>query len=118
MNPGRANGSQRTGFPSVGNSEGQDDRGFSIGASVRLGTGTLLLNAIDRNDTGPLNRDARQYGVAYLYPMSKRTTLYTDYGYVKNKNGAGYTLTGAVTAAGFTNNGNSNAYRVGIIHSF
>ncbi|MFA9284850.1 MULTISPECIES: porin [unclassified Comamonas] len=118
VNTGLDNSGQLAGFPSVGYYEGQDDRSFSIGASVKLGPGTLLLNAIDLNDTGPLNRDARQYGVAYLYPMSKRTTLYTDYGYVKNKNGAGYTLTGAVTAAGFTNNGNSNAYRVGIIHSF
>lgn len=112
------NTGQLAGFPSVGYYSGQDILSYSIGASVKLGPGNLLINAIVVDDSGPLHRDAKQFGLAYLYPLSKRTSLYADYGMIRNKNGAGYALIGAVSAAGFSNSGNSDALRFGIRHSF
>jgi predicted porin len=48
---------------------------------------------------------ADQFGLQYLYNLSKRTTLYTGMGYVKNKSGAAFftnTAVENVTAADFT----------------
>lgn len=118
VNTALNNTGQLAGFPSVGYYSGQDLLSYSIGASIKLGPGNLLVNAIVVDDSGPLHRDAKQFGIAYLYPLSKRTSLYADYGMIRNKNGAGYALIGAVSAAGFSNSGNSDALRFGIRHAF
>lgn len=63
-----------------------------IGLSAPVGTGTILASAQRKNDKTSFNQDATGWGVAYLYPLSKRSNLYAAYGTVKNKNGAGYTV--------------------------
>jgi predicted porin len=106
------------GFPTVGYYAGQDDRSASLGVAVPFGQSTLLAQVIHVNDRGPLNRDATQFGVAYLYALSKRTSLYADYGRVKNRNGSAYALTGATSQAAPGSNGNSDALHLGIRHAF
>lgn len=102
----------------VGYYAGQDDRSASIGASIPLGAGTLLTQLVKVDDRGPLDRDAKQFGLQYMYPLSKRTTLYAGWGKVKNRNGASYALTGATTQAGLDASGNSSAYHMGVRHAF
>lgn len=106
------------GFPTVGYYAGQDDRSASLGVAVPFGRNTLLAQAIHVDDRGPLNRDATQFGVAYIHALSKRTSLYADYGRVKNRNGAAYALTGATSQAAPGSNGNSDALHLGIRHAF
>lgn len=109
---------QLAGIPTVGYYAGQDDRSASLGVAVPFGSSTVLAQVVKVDDRGPLNRDATQFGVAYLYALSKRTTLYADYGKVKNRNGAGYALTGATSQAGLGDSGNSDAVHVGVRHAF
>lgn len=106
------------GFPTVGYYAGQDDRSASLGVAVPFGRSTVLAQVVHVNDRGPLNRDATQVGVAYLYALSKRTSLYADYGRVKNRNGSAYALTGATSQAQPGRNGNSDALYLGVRHAF
>lgn len=112
------NNVQLAGFPSVGYYAGQDDRSFSLGVAVPVGQGAILAQVVNVDDRGAQNRDATQFGIAYGYYLSKRTTLYVDYGKVNNRNGAGYALTGATSQAGLDKKGDSDAMHVGIRHLF
>ena len=109
---------QLAGFPLVGYYSGQDDRSASIGVSVPLGFGSILAQVVKLDDRGPLDRDATQFGVEYIYNLSKRTSLYTGYGRVSNHNGAAYGLTGATTQAALSPAGDSYAYHMGVRHAF
>jgi len=68
------------------------------------------------NSTGDktaLNRDASQLGVGYLYPLSKRTSIYTSFAHITNCNGATYTV-GNATEDGT----GSKSFDVGVVHNF
>lgn len=106
------------GFPLVGYYSGQDDRSASIGIAVPFGASTVLAQVVRVDDRGPLDRDAAQFGIAYIYALSKRTSLYADYGRIRNRNGAAYAVTGATTQAGLDRSGNSNATHVGVRVAF
>ena len=106
------------GFPLVGYYSGQDDRSASIGLAVPFGASTVLAQVVRVDDKGPLNRDATQFGIAYIYALSKRTSLYADYGRVRNRNGAAYAVTGATTQAGLGSDGNSRATHIGVRVAF
>ncbi len=84
-----------------------------VGASIPVGSGTVMASYIRKDDKTAFNQDAAQYAVGYLYSLSKRTGIYTSYGKIVNKNGAGYTV---------GNNSNAGtgdkAYNVGIRHAF
>jgi GBP family porin len=90
-----------------------DSRDILVGLSMPLGTGTLMASHIRKNDRTSFNQDARQWGVGYLYPLSKRTNLYAAYARITNKNGAGYTV-GNNAEPG---TGNA-AYNLGVRHTF
>jgi predicted porin len=46
--------------------------------------GTMLVSFIDKHDVAGAGRDAKQWAVGYIYSLSKRTNLYTSYGYISN----------------------------------
>ncbi|MES2259923.1 MAG: porin [Pseudomonadota bacterium] len=84
-----------------------------LGLSAPLGKGSLMASVMRKNDKTALNQDARAWGVAYLYPLSKRTGLYGAYGRIHNKNGAGYTV------ANNSESGSGNTgLNLGARHSF
>jgi predicted porin len=84
-----------------------------LGLSAPLGTGTVLASVMRKNDKTVFNQDSRSWGIGYLYPLSKRTQLYTVYGQVHNKNGAGYTVANnSETGSG------DKAFNLGVRHSF
>lgn len=89
-----------------------DSATLLLGVGVKAGTGTVLASYI-RKDDKQNNQDANQYGIGYLYPLSKRTTAYAMYGHMSNKNGAGYTI-GNNTEAG----SGDKAYNLGVRHTF
>ncbi|MDQ2821609.1 MAG: porin [Pseudomonadota bacterium] len=90
-----------------------DGNEFLIGLSAPVWTGTLLASVQHKNDKTSVNQDATGWGVAYLYPLSKRTNLYGAYGSINNKNGAGYTV------ANNTETGTGDkAFNLGVRHTF
>jgi len=91
----------------------QDAAEYMLGVSVPMGQSTILASYVNHNDKTSVNRDADQYGVGYYYALSKRTSLYSAYAHIKNKNGATFTV-GNATEAG---TGNS-AFNLGIVHNF
>lgn len=69
-----------------------NSRDLLLGFQWPLGTGTLMGMVLNKDDRTAFNQDARQYSVAYSYPLSKRTDLYAAYGKIDNRHGAGYTV--------------------------
>ncbi|HEU4374962.1 MAG TPA: porin [Telluria sp.] len=90
-----------------------DGNEILLGLTAPLGTGTLMASVMRKDDKTAFNQDASAWGIGYLYPLSKRTNLYTAYGRVKNKNGAGYTV------ANNTESGTGDrAFNLGLRHTF
>ena len=84
-----------------------------LGLTAPIGTGSLIASVMRKNDKTSFNQDSRAWGIGYLYPVSKRTHLYTAYGSINNKNGAGYTV------ANNTEPGTGDrAFNLGVRHSF
>ena len=89
-----------------------DSNELLLGVGVPLAGGTVVASYI-RKDDKQNNQDANQFGIGYLYALSKRTTAYTAFAKVNNKNGAGYTV-GNNTEAG----SGDKAVNLGIRHAF
>ena len=96
---------------------------YAISTSVPMGQGEFRLAYSKGNadgGTAAFNAsDATLIGAEYIYNLSKRTALYTQYGRLENKGGskATFGLAGApvgAMAGGFTATG----YGVGVRHSF
>lgn len=51
---------------------------IQLGAQVPLPAGTLMAQYLRKNDKSAANNDAQMLGIAYTYPLSKRTNLYTS----------------------------------------
>ena len=90
-----------------------DGRNVMLGVSAPLGAGRLMASYIRHDDKGVNNFDANQFGIGYSYALSKRTSLYTAYAKISNKNGGFYT----VGNAGNGGIGNS-AFNLGVAHTF
>lgn len=84
-----------------------------LGVTVPQGMGTWIGSYIRKNDKTNFNQDAEQLAAGYRYYLSKRTDLYGVYAYIRNKNGAGYTVGSAIE--GGTGNRGLN---LGIRHVF
>jgi predicted porin len=117
---GRDKGPNSAPLPNSGNPYGgvkptasTDSAEMLIGATVPAGPGTFITSYIRKDDRTSFDQDASQIGVAYSYPLSKRTNLYAAYARIQNRNGAGYT----VGNNGEAGSGNV-AYNLGMRHSF
>ncbi len=82
-------------------------------ATVPLAGGYLLASFVSHNDQGVLNHDAHHFGVGYLCPLSKRTSLYTAFARLIDKNGATFTV-GNATETGAGN----KAFNLSAVHNF
>jgi predicted porin len=100
-------------FGGVAPTPSTDGNEVLLGLSTQLGTGTLMASVMRKNDKTVFNQDSRAWGIGYNYPLSKRTSLYTAYGSINNKNGAGYTVANN-TEAGT----GDRAFNLGVRHSF
>jgi len=83
------------------------------GATVPIAGGNLLASYIHHNDRTTKDADAQQFGVGYIYPLSKRTSVYTAFAKIQNRNGATFTV-GNATASGTGN----KAFNFGVVHNF
>jgi predicted porin len=60
--------------------------------------------------------DADQYAIGYTYDLSKRTNLYTSYGYTKNDPGSAVGI--AVASPPPAPGGDPSVFNVGVRHRF
>ncbi len=119
----------------------QDSKLMTVYTTVPLGKGVLKAQYTKSDGTGPRSAvpaqdrvnqfDATQFGVGYVYNMSKRTSLYTNYGSINNGgtgpsvvagvpilgNGATYTAS-ATGPAGMRRGDTSTGYEFGVRHDF
>jgi predicted porin len=84
-----------------------------LGVTVPQGMGVWLASYIRKNDRTGFDQDARQLAGGYRYYLSKRTDLYGVYAYIRNKNGAGYTVGSAIEGGT-----GSRGLNLGIRHIF
>jgi predicted porin len=84
-----------------------------LGVTVPQGVGVWLASYMRKNDKTRFDQDAQQLAAGYRYYLSKRTDLYGVYAYIRNRNGAGYTVGSAIE--GGTGNRGLN---LGIRHVF
>jgi predicted porin len=100
-------------FGGVAPTASTDGRDVILGFKAPVGPGTLMFSTQYKDDRTHFNQDASEWGIGYLYPLSKRTGLYAAYAHIDNKNGAGYTV------ANNSESGTGNTgYNLGMRHSF
>ena len=90
---------------------GASSRDLVLGLCATFGPHSFAGSVVEHMDRSPANQDARQYGIAYLYSLSKRTDLYAAYARINGKNGAPFTVGNA------TDDGKGNrAFNLGLRH--
>jgi len=91
-----------------------------VGATVKAGPGTVLAQVAQAEvDTVGAKPKATIFGVAYNYPLSKRTELYASYGTTRNNSGAAIGLGSATeTIAPAVAGNDPSAFSVGVRHTF
>jgi len=107
---------------------GQDiqSQAYALGGAMKLGPGELLVNYMQRKIRGsilkPLNLGepkADTWGIAYTYPMSKRTNLYATWGMVNNNSDGAYALVYSQSSYKAASTGaDLSAFAVGVRHVF
>ena len=98
----------------------QDNRLYHFGARVPLGVGQLILGYSRLDDKRATNADSTSYGVAYTYPLSKRTDINVAVTQVNNNANAqvlpgGNGFLGGVSAFGGKD---VTAYQLSLRHKF
>jgi predicted porin len=83
------------------------------GVTIPVAGGNVMASYIHHNDRTLSDKDAQQLGVGYLYPLSKRTSVYTAFARINNEHGATFTV-GNATAAGT----GDKAFNLGVVHNF
>ena len=88
-------------------------RDMLLGAQVPVPSGKLIASIVRRDDRAGPNQDATLVAVGYSHFLSKRTDIYTSYGRMRNRNGAGYTVNSAIDFGS-----GDRAVNLGIRHLF
>lgn len=71
---------------------GVASRDLVLGLCATFGPHSFAGSVVQHRDRGALDQDAGQFGVGYVYALSKRTDLYAAYGHIRNRNGAPFTV--------------------------
>ena len=101
----------------VDRATGENKRlGYYVAATAPVGAGTVRVSYNRyENELANVKGKADQFAIGYVYGLSKRTSVYGTYAYIKNKDGANlYTL----GSGGLKNNGSQQGMQVGITHTF
>ena len=86
---------------------------FMLGATIPALGGNFLTSYVHHHDQTSLQHTASQVGAGYNYPLSKRTSVYTAFAKIQNRNGASFTV-GNSTEAGT----GDKSFNLGVIHNF
>ena len=83
------------------------------GVTVPVAGGNMMASYIHHNDRTVADKDANQIGIGYIYPLSKRTSVYGAFARIQNQHGATFTV-GNATSSGT----GDKAFNVGVVHNF
>lgn len=97
----------------------------TVGARIPAGPGRVKVQLAKASGTGPSSRprqyDGKLIGVGYEHSLSKRTTLYVNYGSIDNggtsSSGGSYTAT-SNGPSGIGRGETSTGYQAGVRHTF
>ena len=92
--------------------------GYYLAATAPVGAGTVRVsyNRYENELGAGAKAKADQFAVGYVYGLSKRTSVYGTYAYIKNKdNGSTFKLSKDV---GVKTNGAQQGFQVGVSHAF
>ena len=91
--------------------------GYYLAATAPVGAGTVRVsyNRYENELGAGAKAKADQFAVGYVYGLSKRTSVYGTYAYIKNKDGAKLYNLGA---GGLKTNGSQQGVQVGVSHAF
>ena len=94
------------------------NRGYMLAVTAPVGPG-LVRAAYNRYEAKFDGEKGvtDQFGLGYVYNLSKRTSVYGTYAYIKNKNDNALNLT-VNSSGGVKSNGSQQAVQVGITHAF
>ncbi|HRM62441.1 MAG TPA: porin [Acidovorax temperans] len=96
------------------------NRGYMLAVTAPVGPG--LVRAAYNRYEAKFDREkgvTDQFGLGYVYNLSKRTSVYGTYAYIKNKNKNGNALNLTVnSSSGVKSNGSQQAVQVGVTHAF
>jgi predicted porin len=94
------------------------NRGYMLAVTAPVGPG-LVRAAYNRYETKFDGEKGvtDQFGLGYVYNLSKRTSVYGTYAYIKNKNDNALNLT-VNSSSGVKSNGSQQAVQVGVTHAF
>lgn len=102
-----------------------DNQIWSLGVGVPLAGGTVRVQFAKLDDKLVANQDSSLGSIGYVYPLSKRTTLYGAWAKMKNDNGAARSFAasggGAIVGTGASaadGNFDPSSLQVGINHAF
>lgn len=101
----------------VDRATGENKRlGYYVAATAPVGAGTVRVSYNRyENELANVKGKADQFAIGYVYGLSKRTSVYGTYAYIKNKDGANlYTL----GSGGLKTNGSQQGVQVGVSHAF
>lgn len=88
-----------------------DNRNVMVGLTAPLGGAGTLMASYNRNDVRDIDEGATDhYAIGYSHAVSKRTNLYTSFGYTKNDDG--------VRLNAFAPGESSRLFNVGVRHIF
>ncbi|MEF7616459.1 porin [Aquincola sp. MAHUQ-54] len=100
---------------------GAKENHYNIGALVPLGSGTVRASYVhSEGKGGAFTADGRKneadlFAIGYVHDLSKRTAVYSNFSYIKNKGGAQFVVSGGPALNG---GDKSRGLDVGIKHSF
>jgi len=94
-------------------------KGYMLAVTAPVGPG-LVRAAYNRyeNNVAGVKLKADHFAVGYVYGLSKRTSLYGTYAYLKNKDNNGVNLGINLGGATLKDSGAQQGFQVGVSHTF
>lgn len=93
-------------------------KGYMLAVTAPVGPGLVraAYNRYQDSQTGLADAKADHFAVGYVYSLSKRTSVYGTYAYLKNKNnGTRFNINSSVAV---DSNGKQQGLQVGVAHTF
>ena len=112
-------GIHKTGAPIAALKGGTKATHYTLGARIPLGSGFIPVSYshVSRNDAN--NGAASKVAIGYVYNLSKRTALYTNYASISNKNGMALGVNSGLNAGPTpVANGSASGIDFGVTHRF
>ncbi|HML81309.1 MAG: porin [Betaproteobacteria bacterium] len=92
---------------------------WMLGATIPLPRGKFLASISRRSDMNKSDTTATQVAIGYLYPLSKRTNIYTSYSRIRNDSATDlYVGDNGFTAQGTVGGASASGLTIGLRHFF